>query len=153
MEEEKKNWFRRHLVLTIILGIILLIIIYNAIVGSGGNSSSQTGKAINSQNTGNTPTNNNLASLNAKVNPMGNNLYTYSITNRNDYTWHNLTITIDSYYECTSGGSLGPGQETMISGPTCGNWIANHMEANPVIQLMNIQTSEGSEPFTLQTIP
>jgi len=132
-DKSDKSWVERHPVWT---GIFILIFL-GMVFGSDDNSSQENSKPK-------------LASLKAEVNSGGTGFF-YDITNRNDYTWHNLTIVIDDYYTCVKNGELEPQASIGIRGMNCGDWFRSHM-SNAVITSIKISTDEGEEYFTLQKI-
>lgn len=127
-------------VLKSIFGLAVLIFLFWIFGGfslfSGNSNNPQTGNV------------NNNVQLNAAVSPIGND-YSYSITNENNYIWHNVNIVIDDYYSCNGPVGLGPGGKVIISGPTCEDSHGNP-DFNQIIKSMNITADEGSEYFTKQ---
>jgi hypothetical protein len=108
---------------------------------------------IHSFSSGNSPTSDvtSPTPLKAEVSPMGGTLYQYSVTNRNNYPWHNVKIIVDAYYSCNGAlDTLDPGSQTIvILTPACTDSNGNH-DFNQNIQSLKVQADEGSEYFTLQ---
>ncbi|GAH27039.1 unnamed protein product, partial [marine sediment metagenome] len=150
----------RHWILSIFLGLIIL-----GMIGSlfGGDSESDlTGNTVNEEPADEnniislnlqdqkTSQQNNfqdkLAPLDSEVGPVGTSLTMYRIINRNDYPWHNVEITVNSYYSCWGRDLLEPGEVITIEAVMCNRFSLS----NQMVTSLLIETDEGVERYSLR---
>lgn len=138
-EKSEKSWVEKHPVWTVIIGIVVLLWLIG-INSSEDNSPQEISKPK-------------LAPLKSEVNSMGSSSIIYLVTNRNDYSWHNVSIVIDEYYTCNKLDILESGKQTSISAFNCkdnNNKVSSNIVYNGYISSMKISADEGSQYYTLQ---
>ncbi|MEJ2267544.1 MAG: hypothetical protein P8X70_00515 [Nanoarchaeota archaeon] len=138
-EEKQKSWFRRHWILSILLGFIALGIIGGLLPDS---ESDLTGDTINSQNQN---TKQNLAKFESEVGQVGTSLTQYRVINRNNYDWHNVKITVNDYYSCWDRDILESEDSILINAVGCDQFVVNQN----IIQSIWIEADEGAERYSL----
>ena len=68
----------------------------------------------------------------------------FTVTNRNDYEWHNLKIIVNDYYTCIDISKFPSGGRLDIIPITCENFAVNQGVTNKI----EVITDEGTEVFT-----
>lgn len=136
MEEKKKSWFKRHKIVTGLLILIGLIIIISIFSGNkDGNSDS------NQDDTQKT-----LDPLDASVTPVRGSFIEYQVLNINDYTWHNVLITVNEEYDCWGRDVLEPGEKIIIRAAMCNDFAVY----NDAIYFIKIEADEGWAKYASQ---
>lgn len=128
MEAKKKSWFQRHWILAVILGLFILGVI--------GNSSTKNSSFTDY---------NKLAKFESEVAQIGNSLTTYKVINRNNYSWHNVEITVNDHYSCWSREILESEDSITINAVTCNQFVINY----DMIKSIDVKADEGTERYSL----
>lgn len=130
LEEKEKSWFRKHWIITIILGLFILGAISNN-ESSSNNHSSDINK---------------LPKFDPELIRFGDSLTMYKIINRNDYLWHNVEITVNDHYSCWSRDVLEPEDSITIDAVTCNQFVVNYN----IVESVDIKSDEGAERYSLK---
>jgi hypothetical protein len=68
---------------------------------------------------------NNPKMNNAEITSLDNKLI-YSITNRDSFTWTNVSIIVNDYYNCGEFGDVAPEEEIQLIASSCGDFITKY---------------------------
>jgi len=68
---------------------------------------------------------NNPKMKNAEITSLDNKLI-YSITNRDSFTWTNVSIIVNDYYNCGEFGDVAPEEEIQLIASSCGDFITKY---------------------------
>ncbi|MCF7872151.1 hypothetical protein K9L97_03890 [Candidatus Woesearchaeota archaeon] len=66
------------------------------------------------------------------------------VINRNNYTWHNVSITVNDYYSCWEQDNLNPEGIIEVQALTCDQFAINHKYIYSIL----VETDEGKASFT-----
>ena len=85
----------------------------------------------------------NYNSLEAEISEPDNSGTYLRVINRNDYDWHNVTITVNDYYSCWSRDVLKPAEVINVQAVTCNQFVVNHN----VVYSLTVKADEGQADF------
>jgi len=68
---------------------------------------------------------NNPKMKNAEITSLDNQII-YSIINRDSFTWTNVSITVNDYYNCGEFGDVAPEDEIQLIASSCGDFITKY---------------------------
>ncbi len=74
---------------------------------------------------------NNPRMKNTEITSPDNKLI-YSITNRDAFTWTNVSIIVNDYYNCGFFGDVNPESEIQFNAANCGNFITKYSSVSKI---------------------
>jgi len=126
--------------------LIVLIILFFLIAFMSNNEDNNSNK--NNIVDSNVKTNKILDPLKIEIVPFADSVVIYKIINRNDYDWHNVTIKVNNYYDCTSYSEIKANTEVIFNSmSSCGADFSKNYNS---IDYIEINTNEGMEVFSKQ---
>jgi hypothetical protein len=79
---------------------------------------------------------NNPKMKNAEISSPDNKLI-YSITNRDSFTWTNVSIIVNDYYNCGKFGDVNPEDEIQFNAANCGEFIPKYSYVSKIKLISN----------------